>query len=119
MLKHGDKRIEATVIHDYSLDDPPYPAVRIYKTGRGKEEYLVGRSELLSKKEYEQEQEAEEKAILEEFRVAYADIIGAFEAGNISVMAIAKHLKKQHCEVLSRCRKAERLGFIKLVKGER
>lgn len=112
ILKAKKKRIEVEIMHDHSMDDPPFPAVTIRKDGR-KEECIVGRNELIS---YE-ELEAEKQAALQKEKDSVADVVTAFEAGNISYMAIAKHLGKQLCEVLSRVRKAERLGLVKVVKS--
>lgn len=114
ILKHAKKRIEVTIVHDHSIDDPPFPAVTITKVG--KLEYIVGKNELMSFEELEAEQKAAELVKLEAAKESVKDVVAAFEAGNISVMAIAKHMGKQMCEVLSRARKAERLGLIKLVK---
>lgn len=115
ILKNGKKRLGVTIVHDHSIDDPPYPAVTIRKGERG-EEYIVGKNELMTYEELEAEEDAKELAKLEVAKESVKDIVAAFEAGNISVMAIAKHMGKQMCEVLSRARKAERLGLIKLVK---
>lgn len=115
ILKSGKRRVEITVLHDHSVDDPPFPAVTILK-GEKKESYIVGTSEIMTYEEEAAEEAAVELAKFEAAKESVKDVVAAFEAGNISVMAIAKHMGKQMCEVLSRARKAERLGLIKLVK---
>lgn len=111
ILKSKKKRIPVTVMHDHTQDDPPFPAVTIRK-GEKKEEYIVGRHEIISPEELASEMAAH----LQNQKDSVADVVAAFEAGNISYMAIAKHLGKQLCEILSRVRKAERLGLVKVVK---
>lgn len=108
ILKRGKHRTLCTVVHDHSLDTPPFPAVTVKK---GSDEWIVGVKELMSPAAIRQELSAE---FLATDRAK--EVVAAFEAGNITVRAIANHLKKQMIDVLSTARKCERLGIIKLVK---
>lgn len=113
LLIRGKKRTQVKVMHDHTQDDPPFPAVTI-KMGEKPGEWIVGRHELLSPEEIKAEEDAHRKRAEDSLQ----DIVNAFNAGNISVIAIARHLNKQVCEVVSRARKAERMGLIKLVKPQ-
>lgn len=111
LMKRSKRRVKVIVVHDHTEDDPPFPAVTVRK-GESGDEWIVGRNELLSPEEQEAERQDKRKHAEE----SVADVVAAFQAGNISVMAIARHMGKQMCEVLSRAKKAERMGLIKLVK---
>jgi len=109
LLKRSKRRISCEVIHDHSADDPPFPAVTIKNNGSN---WIVGTHELLSAEDIEAERVA--KRQLQEDSVA--DIVNAFKAGNHSIRKISLALNKQMVDVLSRARKAQRLGLITLVK---
>lgn len=107
LLKRGKKRKSVEVIHDHSADNPPFPALTIKNNGS---EWIVGIHEIVTKEELEAERAAEKARQAE----ALADIVTAYAKGNDTIRAIASSLGKQMVDVLSKARKAERLGLIKL-----
>lgn len=108
LLVRGKKRHEVIIVTDHH----PFPAVTVkYR----KEDWIVGRNELLSTEQIERERQEE----LQRQRESMKDLIEAFTAGHKNVRAIATYLGCQMVDVLSRCRKAERLGFIALEKSKK
>lgn len=104
ILKRKKKRYPAIILSDHTAT---FPAVTIEVRG---DAWIVGIDEILTPEQLKQEQ-AEAKA-KEESTVK--DVVDAFKAGHVTFRAIANALGKQMVDVLSRCRKAERMGLIKL-----
>ncbi len=109
MLKRGKTRKSCEVIHDHSVDEPAFPAVTIKNNGS---EWVVGIHEIITPEEIEEER----KAKLQLAADSVADIVRVYNEGNHTVRSIALALNKQMIDVLSRAKKAERLGLIKLRK---
>lgn len=109
LLKRGRTRTSCAVIHDHSVDEPGFPAVTIKHNGS---EWLVGLNEIVTAEEIE----AERKAKLQAAADSVADIVRVFSEGNDTIRKISLALNKQMIDVLSRAKKAERLGLIKLRK---
>lgn len=108
-LKRGKTRKWCEVVHDHSIDDPPFPAVTVdYNSAN----WIVGTHEIVSAEEIE----AERAAKRQEQEDSVADIVREFKAGNDTMRKLAVALNKQMIDILSRVRKAQRLGLIKLVK---
>lgn len=106
ILKRGKKRYSCTVVSDHTA---LFPAITI---NRGGDEWIVGVNEIVSPEEIRAEEEAKKAAEA----ATVADVVNAFNAGCHTIRTIADSLGKQMIDVLSRCRKAERLGLIKMEK---
>ncbi len=103
-FKKGRKRYWVEVVSDHT---PTFPAVTVL---RGEEEWIVGINDLVTAEEIKVEEQA--KRVLAEQSVA--DIVEAFKAGNDTFGSIARFIGFSQVQILSRARKAERLGLIKL-----
>lgn len=103
-LKRGNRRYQCEVIHDHSLDDPPFPAVTVK---RGQDEWIVGTHELTTPV-------ATDNELREEFKQSklVPEILAAYEGGAKTVRDIATKLGVQMIDVLSKFRKAQRLGLL-------
>lgn len=103
-LKRGKKRYPCEVVHDHSLDDPPFPAVTVK---RGADEWIVGKHELTTPMATENElrNEFKQTKLVPEMLAAYAE-------GATTVRDIATKLGVQMIDVLSKFRKARRLGLL-------
>jgi hypothetical protein len=104
LLKRGKKRYQCEVIHDHSMDDPPFPAVTVK---RGRDEWIVGAGELTTPL-------ATESQLREEFKQSklVPEILAAYEGGAKTLLEIATKLGVQACYVVSKFRKAQRLGLL-------
>lgn len=107
LLKRGKKRYSCTVVSDHTAT---FPAVTVL---RGKDEWVVGINELLTKEDIERER-AEKRRKDEE---SVQRVVDMFKQGRTTMRAIAEGLGKQMVDVLSQCRKAQRLGLIQLTKN--
>jgi hypothetical protein len=103
-LKRGKKLQRCVVICDYSKGDPPFPAVRVYCGG---DEWIVGKHEL-------SHFSTEHDRIIHEFLKSNnaKAIVDAYAGGAKTVRAIAEKLGLQMIDVLSKFRKAKRLGLL-------
>lgn len=104
LLQRGKKRYPATVISDHTAT---FPAVTVEVRG---DPWIVGINEIITPEQAKKEQE--EVRAKEEASVK--DVVDSFKAGHVTFRAIADALGKQMVDVLSKCRKAERLGLIKV-----
>lgn len=104
LLQRGKKRYPATVISDHTAT---FPAVTVEVRG---DPWIVGINEIVTQDQINQEAASERAK--EESTVK--DVVDAFKAGHVTFRAIADALGKQMVDVLSKCRKAERLGLIKV-----
>ncbi len=109
MLKRGKARKSCEVIHDHSIDEPAFPAVTIKHNGS---EWVVGLNEIVTTEELEEERKAKIQLAAD----SVADVVRVYNEGNETIRKIALALNKQMIDVLSRAKKAERLGLIKLRK---
>jgi hypothetical protein len=93
------------VRHDHSIDDPPFPAVTIEKGG---EEWIVGLKELVPPV-------ANDEGLRAEYMKCklVPEIVAAYDSGCLTVREIAVKLGVQMIDVLSRYRKAKKLGLLK------
>ena len=106
LLKRGKKRYDCTVVSDHTA---LFPAVTV---NRGGDEWIVGINEIMTPDEIKAEEEAKMAAEAETVK----DVVDAFKSGHNTIRAIADSLGKQMIDVLSRCRKAQRMGLITLEK---
>jgi hypothetical protein len=112
MKKHGEyvtvirgrRRYSCKVLSDHT---DSYPAITVERNG---EPWIVGTQDILTAEEILRE--TKEKHDKEVAKVQ--DIVDAYLAGNHTMGDIARFLKTKQVQILSRCRKAERLGLIKL-----
>jgi len=100
----GKRRYPCKVLSDHT---DTYPAITVEKNG---EPWIVGTQDILTAEEILQEK----KEKLEKEIASVQDIVDAYIAGNHDMPAIARFLHLKQVQILSRCRKAERLGLIKL-----
>lgn len=104
LLQRGKKRYQVKVISDHTAT---FPAITVEHRG---DPWIVGINEIVTQDQINQEAASERAK--EESTVK--DVVDAFKAGHVTFRAIADALGKQMVDVLSKCRKAERLGLIKV-----
>lgn len=115
-MKHGDKvylkrrsrRYLVEVVSDHTAT---FPAVTVK---RGQDEWIVGINELVTTEQIQMEEHTKHLQDLDSVQ----DIVNAYNLGYQTFGSIARFLNIQQVKILSRCRKAERMGLIKL-KRER
>lgn len=112
ILKRGKRRHSVEILHDHSKDDPPFPAVTVrYRS----EQWIVGVSELTNPADPKEE----ERKKLHEFLCSkhVSGIIEAISNGMKTVREIAEYMDVQMIDILSKFKKAKRLGIINEVGG--
>ncbi len=100
----GKRRYPCKVLSDHT---DTYPAITVEKNG---EPWIVGTQDILTAEEILREQKEKHDQEI----ASVQDIVDAYIAGNHDMPAIARFLHLKQVQILSRCRKAERLGLIKL-----
>lgn len=111
-LKRGKKNRHVEILHDHSQDDPPFPAVTVrYRS----EEWIVGVNELSKVKNKEEEFQEKVQEFLASKNVP--EMLEAISVGNGKVRDIAEHMGVQMIDIVSKFRKAIRLGVIREIGG--
>lgn len=104
LLKRGRRKYWVKVLSDHTAT---FAAITVQ---HGEEEWIVGINDLVTTEEVKAEEDAKRAKAVESVQ----DIVEAFNAGHHGFGAMARAMNSTQVKILSRVRKAERLGLIKM-----